>query len=91
MHDIDRINSFRPMYDSTLPLAVQVGEMRLGGGSETNSGSARVTNGDHGEKREVGLKRRFPEEEDEDILRETNDRFVLFPIKYHEVNRFTSS
>lgn len=31
--------------------------------------------------------RRFPEEEDEDILRETNDRFVLFPIKYHEVGR----
>lgn len=30
-------------------------------------------------------KRRFPEEEDEDLLRETNDRFVLFPIKYREV------
>lgn len=30
--------------------------------------------------------RRFPEEEDEDILRETEDRFVLFPIKYREVS-----
>lgn len=33
--------------------------------------------------------RRFPEEEDEDLLRETDDRFVLFPIKYNEV-RYTS-
>lgn len=32
-------------------------------------------------------KRRFPEEEEEDLLRETNDRFVLFPIKYREVRR----
>lgn len=31
-------------------------------------------------------RRRFPEEEDEDILRETDDRFVLFPIKYREVS-----
>lgn len=30
--------------------------------------------------------RRFPEEEDEDILRETEERFVLFPIKYREVS-----
>ena len=30
--------------------------------------------------------RRFPEEEDEDLLRESNDRFVLFPIKYREVS-----
>jgi len=30
--------------------------------------------------------RRFPEEEDEDLLRETDDRFVLFPIKYREVS-----
>lgn len=30
--------------------------------------------------------RRFPEEDDEDILRESSSRFVLFPIKYHEVS-----
>lgn len=29
--------------------------------------------------------RKFPEEEEEDILRETNDRFVLFPIKYRDI------
>jgi len=29
--------------------------------------------------------RRFPEEEDEEILRESNSRFVLFPIKYREI------
>jgi hypothetical protein len=32
--------------------------------------------------------RRFPEEEDEDLLRETDDRFVLFPIKYREVSAY---
>lgn len=30
--------------------------------------------------------RRFPEEEDEEILKESNSRFVLFPIKYREVS-----
>lgn len=29
--------------------------------------------------------RKFPEEEEEDILRETSDRFVLFPIKYRDI------
>jgi hypothetical protein len=29
--------------------------------------------------------RKFPEEEDEEILKESNSRFVLFPIKYREV------
>ncbi|KAL1410236.1 Ribonucleotide-diphosphate reductase (RNR), small subunit [Vanrija albida] len=29
--------------------------------------------------------RLFPEEEDEDILRESSDRFVVFPIKYREI------
>lgn len=32
------------------------------------------------------LPRRFPEEDDEDILRESSSRFVLFPIRYHEVS-----
>ncbi|GFZ42800.1 ribonucleoside-diphosphate reductase [Saitozyma sp. JCM 24511] len=39
----------------------------------------------HGET--IMSKRRFVEEEDEEILRESNDRFVLFPIKYHEIWR----
>jgi ribonucleoside-diphosphate reductase subunit M2 len=29
---------------------------------------------------------RFPEEDDEEILKESNSRFVLFPIKYREVS-----
>ncbi|BEJ13636.1 hypothetical protein CspHIS471_0308100 [Cutaneotrichosporon sp. HIS471] len=33
----------------------------------------------------VAPARRFPEEEEEEILRETEDRFVLFPIKYREI------
>lgn len=36
-------------------------------------------------KDEKKVSPRFPEEEEEDILRETSDRFVLFPIKYREV------
>ncbi|OCF40176.1 ribonucleoside-diphosphate reductase subunit M2 [Kwoniella heveanensis CBS 569] len=35
--------------------------------------------------KEQTQKRRFPEEEDEDILRESNERFVLFPIRYREI------
>jgi len=31
------------------------------------------------------VERKFPEEEDEEILKESNSRFVLFPIKYREV------
>ena len=38
-----------------------------------------------GEK-EDKLERKFPEEEDEEILKESNSRFVLFPIKYREVS-----
>jgi len=35
----------------------------------------------------VKLERKFPEEEDEEILKESNSRFVLFPIKYREASR----
>ena len=38
-------------------------------------------------KQKEGELRRFPEEADEDILRESNARFVLFPIRYREVRR----
>lgn len=41
---------------------------------------------ENGDSTSTVQKKRFPEEEDEDLLRETNDRFVLFPIKYHEVS-----
>jgi hypothetical protein len=76
------------MYDSTLPLAAQMGEMRLGEGSDSVKDSLRGANDEQKGKGEATAKRRFPEEEEEDMLRETNDRFVLFPIKYHEVGRW---
>jgi hypothetical protein len=38
-----------------------------------------------GETGSEAARKRFPEEEDEDLLRESNDRFVLFPIKYREI------
>ena len=41
-------------------------------------------------EKEVKKERRFPEEEDEEILKESNSRFVLFPIKYREVSRTIS-
>lgn len=37
-------------------------------------------------EKEGKLERKFPEEEDEEILKESNSRFVLFPIKYREVS-----
>jgi hypothetical protein len=37
-------------------------------------------------EKEDKVKRKFPEEEDEEILKESNSRFVLFPIKYREVS-----
>ena len=79
------------MYDSTLPLAVRMGDVRLGEASAMSKGPSGVENGKNGEKGEVSIKRRFPEEEEEEMLRETNDRFVLFPIRYHEVGRIAAS
>lgn len=49
--------------------------------SSSSSGSSSSKSDGQIEKR-----KRFIEEEDEDILRESDDRFVLFPIKYHEVS-----
>jgi len=37
-------------------------------------------------EKEDKLERKFPEEKDEEILKESNSRFVLFPIKYREVS-----
>ena len=74
LQDIDRINTLRPMYDPSLPIAEQLNSMELSG-EEPDVKSEEKTK----------VVRRFPEEEEEDILRETSDRFVLFPIKYREV------
>lgn len=58
--------------------------------SHIASSSSRAQNVDRGSFPSTSEKgkerRRFPEEEEEDLLRETNDRFVLFPIKYREVS-----
>lgn len=62
------------MYDPSLPIAEQLNSMELSG-EEPDVNSEEKTK----------VARRFPEEEEEDILRETSDRFVLFPIKYREV------
>ena len=40
---------------------------------------------DKGKQKEK-VSRRFPEEEDEEILKESDSRFVLFPIRYREVS-----
>lgn len=64
------------MYDSSTTVTSSLDGLHLSGSESA-----------HAEEKEVSkVVRRFPEEEDEDILRETNDRFVLFPIKYHQVS-----
>jgi ribonucleoside-diphosphate reductase subunit M2 len=58
------------------------------------TGSIERAKGDKEGNEEEGVtvqKRRFPEEEEEDLLRESNDRFVLFPIKYREVSHASHS
>lgn len=59
---------------------------QTGSGSPNEEGAhgTKEMEGNHGEEK-VGT-RRFPEEEDEDILKESNSRFVLFPIRYREVS-----
>lgn len=42
-------------------------------------------------EKEGKSERKFPEEEDEEILKESNSRFVLFPIKYREVSGFVQN
>lgn len=79
LNDIDRINHFRPMYDSSATVTAHFDDLHVNNGESSN-----VVSKDPGYPGKG--KRRFPEEDDEDILRETNDRFVLFPIKYNQVS-----
>ncbi|WVF68813.1 hypothetical protein IAT40_003586 [Kwoniella sp. CBS 6097] len=55
------------------------------GGALSDTVNSKGGGGTAGKEGEVQPKRRFPEEEDEDILRESNERFVLFPIRYREI------
>ncbi|KAK1920969.1 putative ribonucleotide reductase small subunit [Papiliotrema laurentii] len=72
MADMDRINGIRPIYDtSTSTIQADLSNLVTPDGAQG--------------KKEHVVSKRFPEEEDEALLRETNDRFVLFPIKYNEI------
>ncbi|KAK8849380.1 hypothetical protein IAR55_004712 [Kwoniella newhampshirensis] len=91
--DMPNIDKIRPMYHSSSSLEEKMGQANLG---ETSSDGARrssqttsqvETNGSMKEM-EGGnrvMKRRFPEEDEEDLLRESDARFVLFPIRYREI------
>ena len=61
------------MYHSSGSLEDQIDSAEVGSAPKANS------------KPTEGQLRKFPEEEDEDILKESNARFVLFPIRYREV------
>ncbi|WWC73378.1 uncharacterized protein I206_107345 [Kwoniella pini CBS 10737] len=78
INDISRINIFRPMYDSNASLEDHLSSITI---TNANQSSDETVKGKEVEKKQ----RRFPEEDDEDILRESDDRFVLFPIKYREI------
>ncbi|KAI9632387.1 ferritin-like superfamily [Dioszegia hungarica] len=77
MPDID---SLRPMYAGAVEYPAKVGKSSTMAMDAQDSQKPGV-----GEKGEVKPTRRFPEEEDEELLRESEDRFVLFPIKYREI------
>jgi ribonucleoside-diphosphate reductase subunit M2 len=94
-----QIDKVRPMYDSSSSLENKMSQdwQTSNGsvGSEEEEGMEILL--DEPSKKEIALKkvpeekggkleRKFPEEEDEEILKESNSRFVLFPIKYREVS-----
>lgn len=78
------IDQARPIYERLGNLILKEGEGRNDDDRVNSSGAAGVSRAK--EDGEVVKPRRFPEEEEEDLLRESNDRFVLFPIKYREVS-----
>ena len=78
------IDQARPIYERLGILILKEGEGRNYDDRVNSSGAAGVSRAK--EDGEVVKPRRFPEEEEEDLLRESNDRFVLFPIKYREVS-----
>jgi len=94
-----QINKVRPMYDSSSSLENKMGQdwQTSNGSVRSDEEEGMEILLDDPSKKEVGVKtvsaekedkleRKFPEEEDEEILKESNSRFVLFPIKYREVN-----
>jgi len=98
-----QINQVRPMYNSSSSLEEKMSrDWQISNGSATSEeeegmellldepasrGAATEPTPTEKEGKE---ERRFPEEEDEEILKESNSRFVLFPIKYREVSQTIS-
>ena len=78
---MDRIDTMRPIYDSFSSSSTIQAEFDQISLNQQNGSPQSSKVGDKTD----AASRRFPEEEDEAILKETNDRFVLFPIKYNEV------
>jgi ribonucleoside-diphosphate reductase subunit M2 len=74
MNDMQNINSIRPLWEQNCSSSL-IDQLRV----------AHIGGGDEEEKGKCSSTRRFPEEEDEDLLRESDERFVLFPIRYREV------
>lgn len=76
MPDIDTL---RPMYGATISeYPGKIGESSKMGATAAMLPVQKTAEGK--------VARKFPEEEDEELLRESEDRFVLFPIKYREVS-----
>lgn len=85
---ISRINDVRPIYNSSnVSLENKTDATRITPPISPRSlGTERSDSNKSGKPAgEDKVTRKFPEEEEEDILRESDSRFVLFPIKYNEV------
>ena len=94
LEDMSRISQIRPMYNSGASLEDHFAETSIYDDSNAMASSSRMVNGSranghvpNGVKPGEGQPKRFPEEEDEDILKESNNRFVLFPIRYRSVRQ----
>ncbi|ORX36346.1 ribonucleotide reductase [Kockovaella imperatae] len=90
LEDMGRISQIRPMWDSRPSLEERLDSTTLAGSDvRGESSTSRQINGQtsHTEEKKEGegVSRRFPEEEDEDILKESHHRFVLFPIRFRSI------
>ncbi|EIW69085.1 hypothetical protein TREMEDRAFT_31348 [Tremella mesenterica DSM 1558] len=81
--DMPTIDKIRPIYHSHSSLESAGSDWTMGP-DVTETGGGISGPGSGGIKKEKAPKR-FPEEEDEDLLRESESRFVLFPIRYREI------
>ncbi|KAL7419615.1 Ribonucleotide-diphosphate reductase (RNR), small subunit [Cryptotrichosporon argae] len=87
--EMERIGGLRPLWDG---LDARMGAASLADTRRGEPSRRRESVWGQDEPAERGKgedeprqARRYTEEDDEDILRESNDRFVLFPIKYREI------